>query len=58
MTATANAKQDVEHLLKQLSDDATLEDIQYHVFVLEKTSRVVQTSRQVASTRRRKLVSV
>ncbi len=36
MTATANAKQDVEHLLKQLSDDTTLEDIQYHVYVLEK----------------------
>lgn len=36
MTATANAKQDVEHLLKQLPDDATLEDIQYHVYVLEK----------------------
>ena len=36
MTATANAKQDVERLLTRLSDDATLEDIQYHVYVLEK----------------------
>lgn len=36
MTATATAKQDVEHLLQQLPDDATLEDIQYHVYVLEK----------------------
>ncbi len=36
MNASANAKRDVEHLLKQLSEDATLEDIQYHVYVLEK----------------------
>jgi predicted transcriptional regulator len=33
---TATAKQDVEQLLQQLPDDATLEDIQYHVYVLEK----------------------
>lgn len=36
MMTTATAKQDVEHLLQQLPDDATLEDIQYHVYVLEK----------------------
>lgn len=35
----ATAKQEVEHLLQQLPDDATLEDIQYHVYVLEKIKR-------------------
>lgn len=39
MAATATAKQDVEHLLKQLPDDATLEDIQYHLYVLEKVQQ-------------------
>ena len=37
--ATATAKQEVEQLLQQLPDDATLEDIQYHVYVLEKIKR-------------------
>ena len=36
MTAQATAKQEVEQLLQHLPDDATLEDIQYHVYVLEK----------------------
>ncbi len=36
MTATSNARQDVKPLLKQLSDDATLEDIRCQVYVLEK----------------------
>lgn len=35
----ATAKQDVAQLLAQLPDDATLEDIQYHVYVLEKIQR-------------------
>lgn len=30
------AKQEVEELLKQLPDDSTHEDIQYHLYVLEK----------------------
>ncbi|MEO0439094.1 MAG: hypothetical protein AAF098_19620 [Pseudomonadota bacterium] len=33
------AKQDVEHLLDQLPDDSTLEDIQYHLYVLDKIKR-------------------
>ncbi len=37
--AIATAKQEVEQLLQQLPDDATLEDIQYHVYVLEKIKR-------------------
>ena len=30
------AKQEVEELLKHLPDDSTHEDIQYHLYVLEK----------------------
>ncbi|WHZ18730.1 MAG: Prevent host death protein, Phd antitoxin [Rhodanobacteraceae bacterium] len=39
MNAPVNAKQEVEQLLAQLPDDATLEDIQYHLYVLEKVRR-------------------
>jgi hypothetical protein len=35
----ATAKQEVERLLGHLPDDSTLEDIQYHVYVLEKIRR-------------------
>ena len=38
-TPAVSAKQEVAQLLSQLSDDATLEDIQYHVCVLEKIKR-------------------
>ena len=37
--AMQTAKQDVEHLLHQLPDDSTLEDIQYHLYVLDKVKR-------------------
>ncbi len=36
---TATAKQEVEQLLGHLPDDSTLEDIQYHLYVLEKIKR-------------------
>lgn len=36
---SATAKQEVAEMLAQLPDDATLEDIQYHVYVLEKIQR-------------------
>lgn len=39
MSPPVSAKQEVAQLLAQLPDDATLEDIQYHVFVLEKIKR-------------------
>ncbi len=40
MTVTAdNAKQEVAELLEQLPDDSALEDIQYHLYVLEKIKR-------------------
>ncbi|MCG2738957.1 MAG: hypothetical protein L6300_01790 [Syntrophaceae bacterium] len=33
------AKQDVEELLRHLPDDSTHEDIQYHLYVLEKIKK-------------------
>ena len=33
------AKQEVEALLDKLPDDCTLEDVQYHLYVLEKIRR-------------------
>lgn len=38
-TPVTTAKQEVAQLSDQLPDDATLEDIQYHVYVLEKINR-------------------
>ena len=35
----STAKTAVESLLKTLPDDCTLEDIQYHLYVLEKVQR-------------------
>ena len=35
----ATAKRDVELLLSKLPDDCSLEDIQYHLYVLEKIRR-------------------
>jgi len=32
----STAKQDVESLLNKLPDDCSLEDVQYHLYVLEK----------------------
>lgn len=39
MNAPVTAKQEVEQLLANLPDDTTLEDIQYHLYVLEKIRR-------------------
>ena len=39
MSSPVTAKQEVAQLLTQLPDDATLEDIQYHLYVLEKIRR-------------------
>ncbi|MHB1897835.1 MAG: hypothetical protein ACYCOY_14530 [Metallibacterium sp.] len=39
MSLPVTSKQEVAQLLAQLPDDATLEDIQYHVYVLEKIQR-------------------
>jgi len=35
----STAKQEVETLLKTLPEDCTLEDVQYHLYVIEKTQR-------------------
>ncbi len=36
---TTTAKQEVAQLLDHLPDDSSLEDIQYHLYVLEKIKR-------------------
>lgn len=35
----STARHEVENLLKSLPDDCTLEDVQYHLYVLEKIRR-------------------
>jgi hypothetical protein len=35
----ATAKEDVQHLLEQLPDDVSLEQIQYHIYVRQKIDR-------------------
>jgi len=32
----SNAKQDVERLLNKLPDDCSIEDVQYHLYVVKK----------------------
>ncbi len=34
-----NVKQDVERLLNKLPDDCSVEDVQYHLYVLDKVRR-------------------
>jgi len=38
------AKHDVEQLLNRLPDDCSFEDIQYHLYVLEKVRRGLEDS--------------
>ena len=40
------AKQEVEALLKKLPDECTLEDIQYHLYVIEKVQRGIEVAEQ------------
>ena len=40
-----NAKQQVESLLHKLPDNCSLEDIQYHLYVLDKVRRGVDDAR-------------
>lgn len=37
-------KSEVESLLKRLPDDCTLDDVQYHLYVLEKIRRGIERS--------------
>ena len=39
-------KAEVESLLKKLPDDCTIEDIQYHLYVIEKTRRGIERGEQ------------
>ena len=41
----SNVKQDVESLLKRLPDDVSVEDIQYHLYVLDKVRRGLEDAR-------------
>lgn len=38
------AKREVESLLKKLPDDCSLEDIQYHLYVIEKIQRGIEVA--------------
>jgi hypothetical protein len=40
----SSAKSNVESLLRKLPDDCTLEDIQYHLYVLEKIQRGLEVA--------------
>ncbi len=42
----STAKHDVEMLLNRLPEDCTLEDIQYHLYVLEKVRRGLADARE------------
>ena len=41
----SNAKQDVELLLNRLPDNISVEDIQYHLYVLDKVRRGLEDAR-------------
>jgi predicted transcriptional regulator len=40
----STAKQEVEALLKTLPDDCSLEDVQYHLYVVEKVRRGLEAA--------------
>jgi hypothetical protein len=44
--AMSNAKQQVESLLQNLPENCSLEDIQYHFYVLEKVRRGLDEAQQ------------
>ena len=41
-----SAKQEVQSLLQKLPDNCSLEDIQYHLYVLEKVQRGLEGARE------------
>jgi len=45
----STAKQDVESLLQKLPDSVTVEDIQYHLYVLDKVRRGLEDARENGS---------
>ncbi len=42
----STAKRDVEHLLSKLPDNSSVEDIQYHLYVLDKVRRGLEDARE------------
>jgi hypothetical protein len=42
----STAKDDVKALLDKLPDDCSLEDIQYHLFVIEKINKGIESANQ------------
>lgn len=42
----STAKQEVESMLRGLPDDCSLEDIQYHLYVLEKTRQGLERAQR------------
>ncbi len=45
MEIMGTAKHDVEQLLNRLPDDCSVEDIQYHLYVLDKVRRGLEDAR-------------
>jgi ribosomal protein S20 len=45
-TVMSAAKQEVKALLKKLPDECTLEDIQYHLYVVEKIQHGIDAAEQ------------
>ena len=45
MSDMRTVKQDVESLLNRLPDDVSVEDIQYHLYVLDKVRRGLEDAR-------------
>ena len=41
----STAKHDIERLLNKLPDDCSVEDVQYHLYVLEKVRRGLEEAR-------------
>lgn len=42
----STVKQEIRDLLKRLPDDCTLEDVQYHLYVLQKIERGLQNVKE------------
>jgi hypothetical protein len=42
----SNAKQQVESLLNKLPDNSSIEDIQYHLYVLDKVRHALDDAKQ------------
>ena len=51
----SSAKQDVESLLSKLPDDCSLEDIQYHLYVIEKVRNGLEAADSQGTSLKKKL---